>query len=98
MSEVPVNGKVLQWARTIRGLDIDQAAKLLGLPTEELRAYESETKRPLVGLLRKMSAKYRINFSSLLMPEPLPIKKPPTDYRFKRIGQHLSIDTLVTIE
>jgi Zn-dependent peptidase ImmA (M78 family) len=98
VAEVPVNGKVLQWARAIRGLDIDQAATLLDLSAEELREYESETKHPLVGLLRKMSAKYRINFSSLLMPEPLPIKKPPTDYRFRHTRQHLSIDTLVAME
>lgn len=98
MAEVPVNGKVLKWARSIRGLDIDQAATLLDLSADELREYELGTKRPLVGLLRKMSAKYRINFSSLLMPEPLPIKNPPTDYRFRQTERQLSIDTLVAIE
>jgi Zn-dependent peptidase ImmA (M78 family)/transcriptional regulator with XRE-family HTH domain len=98
MAEVPVNGKVLQWARKIRGLDIDRAATLLEISVDELRMYESGAKKPLVGFLRKMSAKYQINFTSLLMPEPLPIENPPMDYRQRHGAQPLSIDTLVAIE
>jgi Zn-dependent peptidase ImmA (M78 family) len=98
MAQVPVNGKVLKWAREIRGLGLDDAAELLNVSSGELEAYESEEKKPLVGFLRTMSAKYRINFSSLLMPGPLPVKKLPTDYR-KRFGKRrLSIDTIVAIE
>lgn len=96
MAEVPVNGKVLQWARILRGLSIDDAANALGISPDELRAYESGEHKPLVGFLRQMSSKYRINFTSLLMPTPLPIEKPPTDYRAR--GEHLSVDTLVAIE
>ncbi len=98
MPEVPVNGKVLQWARTIRGLDLDKAAELLGITPDELHAYESGAKKPLVGVLRNMSSKYRINFTSLLMPAPLPIRKPPTDHRMRHGERPLSIDTLVAIE
>jgi Zn-dependent peptidase ImmA (M78 family) len=46
--------------------------------------------------LRQMSSSYRINFTSLLMPTPLPIEKPPTDYRAR--SGYLSVDTLVAIE
>ena len=98
MAEVPVNGKVLEWARAIRGLDIDDAARLLEVPPSELLAYESGQKKPLVGFLRLISAKYRINFTSLLMPEPLPINKPPTDHRMRHGERPLSIDTLVAME
>jgi Zn-dependent peptidase ImmA (M78 family) len=99
MPKVPVNGKVLLWARQIRGLNIDDAATLLGVSTAELRAYESGAKLPLVGFLRSMSDKYQINFSSLLMPEPLPFKKPPTDYRVRgRRRLRLSIETIVARE
>lgn len=98
MPEVPVNGKVLEWARKIRGLEIEKAAELLGIQADELREYESGAKKPLVGFLRNMSAKYQVNFTSLLMPEPLPIQKPPTDHR-ARFGRHpLSMDTLIAIE
>jgi Zn-dependent peptidase ImmA (M78 family) len=98
MAEVPVNGKVLEWARTLRGLDIDKAAALLGVPADELRAYESGETQPLVSFLRRMSAKYQINFTSLLMPEPLPTKKPPTDHRARPGKLPLSIETLLAIE
>lgn len=98
MAEVPVNGDVLKWARRIRGLSIDDAAMLLGVSTTELRSYESGAKKPLVGFLRKMSQRYRINFSSLLMPEPLPFGKPPTDHRARSGRKPLSIETLVAIE
>jgi Zn-dependent peptidase ImmA (M78 family) len=98
MPEVPVNGKVLEWARVIRGLDIEKAAELLNLSPEELRAYESGERRPLVGFLRHISAKYRVNFTSLLMPEPLPIAKRPTDHRIREGARPLSIDTLVAME
>lgn len=99
MPEVPVNGKVLEWARLIRNLSVREAAELLDVSTEDLRAYESGAKRPLVGFLRTMSSRYRINFSSLLMPEPLPKKDLPTDFRVRRGGNpKLSIDTLVARE
>jgi len=98
MAEVPVNGKVLKWAREIRGLRLDEAAELLSVSLDELEAYEAGEKKPLVGFLRIMSSKYRINFSSLLMPDPLPVKKLPTDYRQRFGKKRLSIDTIVAIE
>jgi Zn-dependent peptidase ImmA (M78 family) len=100
MPEVPVNGQVLVWARTIRGLKLSEAAELLEVSVEELGAYESGSRKPLVGFLRKMSDKYQINFTSLLMPEPLPIKDPPTDYRKRGSPRHsrLSIDAIVARE
>ena len=98
MAEVPVNGKVLEWARNLRGLTLGDAATLLGISSEELRSYESGARKPLVGFLRNMSAKYRINFTSLLMPQPLPSERPPSDYRQRRRANPLSIDTLVAIE
>lgn len=98
MAEVPVNGKVLRWARELRALNIDDAADLLEVSPDELREYESGANRPLVGFLRLMSRKYRINFTSLLMPEPLPAEKRPTDYRVRHGERQLSVDTLVAIE
>jgi Zn-dependent peptidase ImmA (M78 family) len=98
MAKVPVNGRVLQWAREMRGLNLDAAAELLGVSASELHAYESGQKQPLVGFLRHMSSKYRINFTSLLMPDPLPPTKQPTDHRVRFGKKPLSIDTLVAIE
>ena len=98
MAEIPVNGKVLEWARTLRGLDVEAAATLLEVSSDELRALESGAKQPLVSFLRLISRKYRINFTSLLMPEPLPIETPPVDHRVRHGKRTLSIDALVARE
>jgi Zn-dependent peptidase ImmA (M78 family)/DNA-binding XRE family transcriptional regulator len=98
MAKVAVNGKVLQWARDIRGLTLDDAANRLGVSSSELLGYESGSIKPAVGLLRRMSRKYRINFSSLLMPEPLPPTKQPPDHRRRFGRKRISVDTLVAIE
>lgn len=97
MPQVPVNGKVLEWAREIRGLDIETAAKLLGISADELRIYEAGGKKPLVGFLRSMSSKYQINFASLLMPEPLPREAPP-DHRQRQGRRPLLMESLLAIE
>jgi Zn-dependent peptidase ImmA (M78 family) len=98
MPEVPVNGKVLQWARELRALSLDDAASRLGISPQELREYEAGDKRPLVGLLRTMSAQYQINFTSLLMPAPLPAPDRPADHRERTWSTPLSIDTLIAME
>jgi Zn-dependent peptidase ImmA (M78 family) len=98
MAEVPVNGRVLVWARKLRGLSVDTAAELLNVSPDELHLYESGNKKPLVGFLRLIARQYRINFTSLLMPEPLPLEQPPTDHRSRTRERSLSIDTLVAIE
>jgi Zn-dependent peptidase ImmA (M78 family)/transcriptional regulator with XRE-family HTH domain len=72
VTAVPVNPKVLIWARIERGLDMPAAATRLGIPEEELIELENGTRHPSVGELRNMSAKYEIGFSSLLMPDVLP--------------------------
>lgn len=71
MTNVPVNPKVLIWARDERGYDIASAAARLGIPEEELIELENGARLPTVGELRNMAAKYEIGFSALLMPEPL---------------------------
>ena len=98
MAEVPVNGRVLEWARAIRGLNVEDAANLLDVSPDDLLAYESGAKKPLVGFRRLISTQYRINFTSLLMPEPLPIQRRPTDHRVRHGDRPLSMDTLVAIE
>lgn len=85
MTAVPVNPKVLIWARLERGLELSAAATRLGIPEEELIELESGQRHPSVGELRNMAAKYEIGFSSLLMPEALP---PETGLRLLDFRTH----------
>jgi Zn-dependent peptidase ImmA (M78 family) len=78
---ITVNPDVLKWARNERGYDRPSAAKVLGIPELELAAYESGTKKPNVSILRHMSAKYEINFASLLLPDPPPPLQKMHDFR-----------------
>jgi Zn-dependent peptidase ImmA (M78 family) len=99
MPRVSVNGAVLEWARSLRGLSLDDAASLLRIPAQELKAYELEETQPLVGVLRLMSRKYKLNFTSFFMPGPLPVRKKPADHRTRsRQKVALSLDTILAIE
>jgi Zn-dependent peptidase ImmA (M78 family) len=98
MAEVPVNGKVLQWARNLRNLSIDDAALLLDISADELRKYELGAKQPLISFLRRMATKYQVNFAALLMPEPLPIEQRLTDHRVRQGRSPLSIETIVAMD
>jgi Zn-dependent peptidase ImmA (M78 family) len=98
MAEVPVNGKVLEWARLLRSLTLDDAALLLGIPPDELRDYERGNKSPLVTFLRHMSAKYQVNFAALLMPEPLPIETRIADHRVRSGRAPLTIESIVALD
>lgn len=83
MVDVPVNGRVLEWARTERHLTPQAAADLLKIEQEELLALERGEHPPTIGLLRDMAAKYKLPFASFMMPEPLPQATRPKvdDYR-----------------
>jgi len=72
VTAVPVNPRVLVWARSERGLDMITAADRLGMAPDELDALEGGHVIPNVTQLRNMANKYGISFSALLMPEPLP--------------------------
>jgi len=83
---VPVNPKVMQWARKERGLCFDEAADLTGLPIATIQAFESGATLPTLGELEAISRTYEISFVSLLMPAPLPRDCRPkiADFRFRR--------------
>jgi len=98
---ISVNPDVLKWAREERGLSRAEAALRLGIPDAELAAYESGKKKPLVGTLRHISARYQINFVSLLLPERPPPQPKLQDFRTHpgRLRRRpLTLETLVAIQ
>lgn len=86
MVDVPVNNRVLVWARQERGLSEEQAAQKLKLTLDELAAFEAGDKKPSVALLDRIAKKYRLPFASLLMPEPLPASSRPSTADFRTHG------------
>jgi transcriptional regulator with XRE-family HTH domain len=88
VADIPANPEVLKWARTVRGLSLEAAARRLGIQQSELDDYEHKRRRPNLSMLRKMSEKYRINEAALLMPEPIEDAevRPLTDYRINGHG------------
>src|SRR5690349_9032268 len=93
MVDVPVNGRVLAWARKERGLSEEQAADLLALSVRELSDLEDNRKRPTLALLDKIAMEYQIPFASLLMPDPLPDSTRPhiPDFR-THLGHKPALD------
>lgn len=102
MVHVPVNPRVLEWARLERGLTTNQAAQKLDISGEELTALETGESQPTIGTLQKIAQKYEISFVSLLMPAPLPqtARQKLRDFRVfdGENPKALSQETIVAIE
>jgi len=93
MVDVPVNHKVLIWARKERGLTEQQAADLLRLPINEFNDLEAGHKKPTLAMLDRMARQYQIPFASLLMPDPLPDSARPRIPDFRtHLGMRPRID------
>jgi Zn-dependent peptidase ImmA (M78 family) len=81
MTDIPVSGKVLAWARKFRGLNIEDAAKRLGWTTSELESYESDNAKPNFGKFEKLASVYQLPQSTLFLRNP-PREPPlPSDFR-----------------
>ncbi len=81
MTNVPVKGNVLRWARKFRGLDEEQAAKRLGISVRDLLGYENEDREPTITLFEKFSAQYQLPQATLFLENPPETPSDPTDFR-----------------
>lgn len=77
MVDVPVNGRVLEWARRERQLSIAEAAERLEVTSATISDLENGEVKPTLGMLRSMATKYELPLATLLMPEPLPSTQRP---------------------
>jgi Zn-dependent peptidase ImmA (M78 family) len=80
MTDIPVKGAVLQWARKFRGLGDKEAAKMLGISVSELHAYEKD-KLPSLTMFEKFAAQYRLPQATLFRLTPPPEPPKPKDFR-----------------
>lgn len=83
-----VNPDVLIWARESAGLDLETAARRLGLketktalPQEKLQRYEVGAKEPSRSLILKMAAQYRRPLLAFYLREPPKTGDRGEDYR-----------------
>ena len=80
---VQVNPEILRWARSTAGLEIDEAARLLGFQdrrrrtaVQRLRALEKGDEAPSLSVLDKMSVRYRRPTIVFYLPNP-PVDEEP---------------------
>lgn len=98
MTEVPVSGKVLIWARNFRGLTLEEAAARLGWEVKELRSYELEEQKPTLGKFEKFATAYQLPQATLFL-RTAPHEPPmPSDFRTHDGGKpEFGFDFLVAL-
>jgi Zn-dependent peptidase ImmA (M78 family) len=81
-AEALINPELLVWARQSAGMQLEEAASRLRLPTERLHAWEDGSQRPTVKQLRKVAWLYQQSFAAFYLPKaPAVFRAPIRDYR-----------------
>lgn len=73
-----VEGRMLRWARSRAGFNIDQVASHMDKPIDLVRHWEDGTKPIFMGQLRKLAKFYDVAISDFYLPEP------PSENRLSR--------------
>jgi len=81
MTDIPVSGHVLAWARNFRGLSPEEAAERLGISTAELEELETEVRRPTLTKFEKIAATYQLPLATLFRRTPPPEPDELPDFR-----------------
>lgn len=76
-----VTPEIFVWARTSSKLDLDTAAKRVGVKRERLEAWERGTASPTLTQLRKLAHIYRRSVGVFLLTERPADQPQPADYR-----------------
>jgi Zn-dependent peptidase ImmA (M78 family) len=74
-AEALVEPRLLIWARESIGLDVERAAKKIGIAADRLLEWESGNARPSIAQLRKAATAYKRPLAVFYLPEP------PVDYQ-----------------
>lgn len=98
MTDIPVVGRVITWAREFRGLTLDEAARRLGMTAEQLAGIESEISQPNLTNFEKMAAVYRLPLATLFRRTPPPAPPELADFRtLESATPHTSFDFRVAL-
>jgi transcriptional regulator with XRE-family HTH domain len=81
MTEIPVSGAVLTWAREFRGLSLEEAAERLHVTVVELEELETEVRRPSLTTFEKIASAYQLPLATLFRRTPPPVPEQLPDFR-----------------
>lgn len=81
MTDIPVSGRVITWAREFRGLSVAEAAEKLGIAPEQLEEFETEVRQPSLTKFEKMASVYRLPLATLFRRTPPPVPPELADFR-----------------
>lgn len=70
VTRVPVQPRVLEWARNTAGLDVETAASRVGVKPDRLLSWEEGQQDPTINQVRKLADAYHRPLASLFMPAP----------------------------
>ncbi len=81
MTDIPVSGRVVTWAREFRGLSLEEAADRIGITVPDLEAIETEAQQPSLTRFEKMARVYRLPLATLFRRTPPPTPPELADFR-----------------
>jgi Zn-dependent peptidase ImmA (M78 family) len=86
--EALITPSVMRWARESAQLSPEQASKRIGLPAEEIEAWEKGEKSPSMAQARKASEVYKRSLAIFYLPEPPADFEPLKDFRHLPDAEH----------
>lgn len=73
--------ELLRWGRAAAGLEVEDAARKVGVKPERLATWEAGERRPTIGQLRRLANAYKRPIAVFYLPKVPPIPDPPKDFR-----------------
>lgn len=97
--EVPINPKILVWARETLNLSVEDAAEAIGVEKSILEQWERGEKRPSFAQLKKIGTIYKRTTAVFLLPSAPQDPPVPKDYRVldEKAESRLSPSTFIEI-
>jgi Zn-dependent peptidase ImmA (M78 family)/DNA-binding XRE family transcriptional regulator len=98
MTDIPVKGAVIEWARIFRGLSPEDAADRLGLTLEHLQEIETGARLPTLTQFEKIGTVYQLPLATLFRRTPPKEPDDLPDFRtFEGAPPRNSFDFLVAL-
>lgn len=98
VTRVPIESRVIAWARKVSGLTVEEAATLFGCNPDLIRKIEAGKQFPSVSMFRDMADKYGFPEATLMAADPPELPAIPTDHRtFDGAMPKLTYKTLLAI-